>query len=98
MRQLIKMKKISEKVEATNFGIVEEPEGVRYLPYAQAILYNYFSAIETYPLKINSQNVTDAKNFIKLSLNLGGFPLCDPIYEEDAEISSAILKMIDLQK
>ena len=60
---------------------------MRYLPYAQAILYNYFSALITYPVYVHAQNADDVVEFMKLSLEMGGFPLCDAIYEDESIIA-----------
>ena len=55
MRDLIKAKRIAKMVEGNDFSAVEDRGSTRYLPYAQAILYNYFSSLITYPIYVHSE-------------------------------------------
>ena len=55
--------------------------GVEYQANAQAILYNYFSTLKTYPVYVDAQNYKDVIEFIYLSYELGGFPLVDIVFE-----------------
>ena len=86
--------------------------GLCYKANAQAILYSYFSSLITYPMYVHNQvsvltkrlspivfcqNAIDATNFVELSLELGGFPLVDPIFEDNTSIS-AVLQLCNLQK
>lgn len=87
MRELIKAKKIAKRVEDNDFsGVDDHSSGVRYLPYVQAIVYNYFSALTTFPVYVHAQNADDVVDFLMLSLEMGGFPLCDAVYEDESMI------------
>ena len=82
MRDLIKANQVARKVTENDFSEFVDQSGVRYLPYAQAILYNYFSTLTMYPVYLHEQNTDDFVAFMRLSLEMGGFPLCDVIYED----------------
>ena len=58
------------------------------MPYAQAILYNYFSSLKTYPVMVNEQNVDQFIKFMKLSLEMGGFPLCKVSEKFDLQLET----------
>ena len=53
--------------------------------------------MQIYPVRVSLSNAEEVLQFIKLSLELGGFPLCKPIYEDDFVIAR-VQKMIDVQK
>jgi len=55
MRELIKAKRISKEVEENNFLPVTDKAGLCYKANAQAILYNYFSSLITYPMYVHNQ-------------------------------------------
>jgi hypothetical protein len=80
MREVAKRKKIQELFLENDFMPVTL-NGVEYLPNVQAVLYNYFQTMTTYPVYVNSDNHQDAKELINLSFELGGFPLIDPVFE-----------------
>ena len=55
--------------------------GIAYKANAQAVLQKYFSTLMTYPMYINAANCEVALEVMKLSIELGGFPLIDLVFD-----------------
>ena len=77
----MKTEKISKKLEANAYEPITQAEK-RYQMNAQAILFNYFSALKSQPIYVTTENVSDAIELLKLSAELGGFPLLDVVYAD----------------
>ena len=79
----------TEKISKMLIESVYEPitqAGNRYQMNAQAVLYNYFSALKSYPIYVTTENVNDAIELLKLSAELGGFPLLDVVYADQGAL------------
>ena len=64
MRELIKAKRITKALEESDFQPHTDKSGSKHLANAQAILYNYFSSLITYPMWVHSDVSTDISCFI----------------------------------
>ena len=45
------------------------------------MLYKYSSTLMTYPMYVDSRNCKAALEIMKMSIELGGFPLIDLVFE-----------------
>ena len=86
MRELIKAKRITKQIEDNDYQPVTDKSGAKFVPSAQAILYSYFSSLVTYPMYVHLDNANDAVEFVTLSIELGGFPLVDAVFEDNSII------------
>ena len=73
---------MSQQIKTNGYKPIERAQ-IKYLPNAQAMLYSYFSTMKSYPIYMTSENFNEALELITLSLELGGFPLLDVVFEAD---------------
>ena len=73
-REQRKIKKISQALQDNLFKPVTV-DGVEYKANAQALLYRYFTTMKSSTVTITSENVKESIELLKLSCELGGFPI-----------------------
>lgn len=54
MRDLIKAKRITKALEENDYKPVSDKNGAQQITIAQAVVYNYFSSLITYPMYVHS--------------------------------------------
>ena len=75
-------------------------DGIEYKANAQALLYRYFATLQSLTVVVTLDNVKDAIELLKLSCELGGFPILNAKFGLDdfGEDKESLVSLSRLQR